>query len=321
MKKRKLGQNGPELTEIGFGAWAIGGPWQFGWGPADDNQSVAAIQKALDSGINWIDTAAVYGLGHSEEIVAQAIKGRREGVFLATKCGLIWDNSGAVVKNLHPKSMRKEIEASLKRLQVDFIDLYQFHWPDKAHPVEKSWEEMVKFKEQGKIRYLGVSNFDIPLMQRCLKIHPIDSLQPPYSMLRRDIETEILPFCEAQGIGVVAYSPMHSGLLTGKYDPTKLSEGDWRKKRPLYQHPQVAHVFELIEQLKAIAEKYGKTVGQLAVAWVLRKKQVTSAIVGARTAQQVIENVNGSGWEVSSSDLDTIDNLLIQLEEKIGRNY
>jgi len=313
MRKRKLGENGPEITEIGFGAWAIGGAWEYGWGEVNDDVSIKAIHQALDSGINWIDTAAVYGLGHSEEVVGKALKGRRDEIFLATKCGLIWDSLGRLQRNLHPRSMRKEIEASLRRLKVDYIDLYQFHWPDKAHPVEKSWEEMVKFKEEGKIRYLGVSNFDVKMMQRCQKIYPIDSLQPPYSLLEREIEAEILPFCQENGIGVISYSPMQSGLLSGKFDISRLASDDWRRKSPSFWQPKLDNILDFVEELRTIVNSYQKTVGQLAIAWVLQQAGITSAIVGARNEQQVIENINGSGWDISDADVSKIEELLLDL--------
>ena len=212
--------------------------------------------------------------------------------------------------------MQKELEASLKRLQVDYIDLYQFHWPDKAHPVQRSWEQLVKFKKAGKIRFLGVSNFDVKLMKLCQKIHPIDSLQPPYNMLRRDIENEILPFCEEHGIGVIAYSPMHSGLLTGNFDPSRMAGDDWPCAHPMFRDPLVFEVLKFVDQLRPIAAKYRKTVGQLAISWVLRKSVISSAIVGARLAEQVVENVLGSGWQIDADDLLLIDELIANLKLK-----
>ena len=221
MHMRILGINGPHLTEIGFGAWAIGGPWEYGWGAVDDEQSVRTIHRALEHGINWIDTAAVYGLGHSEEIVGQALKGRRKKVFIATKCGMVWDVKRHVKIHASPKSIRREIEESLKRLQTDYIDLYQIHWPDPETPIEDSWGTLVRLNEEGKIRYVGVCNFDVPLLQKCNAIAPVQSLQPPYNLLRRKIESEILPYCLKHDIGVVAYSPMQSGLLSGKFEINK----------------------------------------------------------------------------------------------------
>ncbi|MBN2088527.1 aldo/keto reductase [candidate division KSB1 bacterium] len=315
MKRRKFGINGPELSELGFGSWTIGGPWQYGWGPVDDFASIEAIETALDSDINWIDTAPAYGLGHAEKVVGEVIKKRRSAVFLATKCGLVWDDNGKISNNLHPKSIRQEIEASLKRLQTDYIDLYQLHWPDKAHPVEKTWEELVNLKNSGKIRYLGVSNFDISLMERCQKIHPIDTLQPPYNLIRRTIESEILPYCQEKRIGVLAYSPLESGLLSGKFDITRLAADDWRRKGANFREPLFSHALNFIKKLQSIADKYEKTVGQLAIRWVLSNQVVTSAIVGARTKNQVRENLGAINWEISKPHLEEINLLSKQFFE------
>lgn len=305
------------LSKIGFGGWTIGGPWQFGWGPTDDSQSLKAIHFALDHGINWIDTAPAYGWGHSETIVGQAIEGRRDSVFIATKCGLLPGQGRKLQKNLHPKSMRQEIEASLKRLKTDYIDLYQLHYPDKAHPVEKTWEEMVRFKEQGRIRFLGVSNFDIPMMQRCLKIHPIDTLQSPFNLMRREIEAEIIPFCSAHGIRILAYSPLQSGLLSGSFNFNQLAADDWRRNSPDFREPALQQALEFVASLRPIARFYGKTVGQLALAWVLQHSGIAAAIVGARTANQVAENIAGAGWHISAGDLSKIDVLAHEASVKI----
>lgn len=307
MNRRRFGSNGPELSELGFGSWAIGGPWQYGWGPVNDFESREALETALDSDINWIDTAPAYGLGHAEKIVGEVIKNRRTDVFLATKCGLVWDAYGKISNNLHPKSIRQEIETSLKRLQTDYIDLYQLHWPDKAHPVEKTWEELVRLKAAGKIRFLGVSNFDVALMERCQKIHPIDTLQPPYNLLRRTVESELLPYCRQKQIGVLAYSPLESGLLSGKFDKTRLASDDWRQKGSSFREPQLSRALNFVNSLRSIAAKYEKTVGQLAIQWVLSNQVVTSAIVGARTKAQVLENTGATGWEISRTHLDEID--------------
>ena len=303
MKKRILGKNGPQLSEIGFGAWAIGGPWEYGWGPVDDTESIKAIHRAIDLGINWVDTAAVYGLGHSEEVVAKALKGKRKEIFLATKCGMIWDANGHVTIHASASSIRKEIEASLKRLITDYIDLYQIHWPDPETPVEESWGELVRLKEEGKVRYIGVCNYDVPLLEKCNAIAPVQSLQPPYSMLRRQIEHEILPYCLKNEIGVVAYSPLQSGLLTGNFDIKRLAPDDWRRKNKYFQEPYLSKALSFVEKLKPIAEKYHKTVSQLAVAWVLKNPAVTSAIVGARKVEQVEENVGAAGFVISDSDM------------------
>ncbi len=313
MEKRNLGKNGPELTTIGLGAWAIGGPWAWGWGKQDDEKSIAAIRKSIDMGINWIDTAAVYGLGHSEEIVARALEGYQDKVFVATKCGLAWNEKNKVRRDLTPKNIRREIEASLRRLNRDFIDLYQFHWPDSSTPIEKSWEEMIKLKEEGKVRYVGVSNFDVSLMEQCLSIHHIDSLQPPYSMLSREVEKDILPFCEKNGIGVIAYSPMHSGLLTGKFDVERLQPDDWRLKSSDFKGERLHRNLDFVGALRPIANKYQKTVGQLAVAWVLNHSAVTAAIVGARNADQAEENIGGADVEIENTDVEKINSLLKEL--------
>jgi len=310
METRQLGTNGPLLTEIGLGTWAIGGPWDWGWGKQNDKDSIAAIRRALELGINWIDTAAIYGLGHAEEVVAKAIEGRRKDVFLATKCGLVWDDRGRVKNNLHPESIRKEAEDSLRRLKTDVIDLYQIHWPDPNASLARAWETMVKLKKEGKVRYIGVSNFDVPQLKTCLKIAPVQSLQPPYHLLRREIEAEILPFCKENGIGVVVYSPMASGLLTGKFDPGRLAPDDWRHKVSDFKEPKLSKIQAFVEKLRPIAERHGKTVGNLAVAWTLRNPAVTSAIVGARTVQQVEENVRAAGWRLTEEEVQEIESLL-----------
>jgi aryl-alcohol dehydrogenase-like predicted oxidoreductase len=311
MHTRQLGTNGPHLTEIGFGAWAIGGAWEYGWGTVDDNSSINAIHKAIDLGINWIDTAAVYGLGHSEEIVGKAIQGKRDKVFIASKCSQVWDEKGRVRTHLGPPSMRREIEASLRRLQTDYIDLYQIHWPDWGTPVEDSWSEMATFKKEGKVRYIGVSNFGVDLLERCERIAHVQSLQPIYNMLEREIEPEVIPYCKAHGIGIVAYSPMQSGLLTGSFDMKKLPLDDWRiTHSEKFREPKFSRGLRIVELLRPMAARYNKTVGQLAINWVLKNDAVTSAIVGAKTAPQVEQNVAAVGWEIGDEDMRTIDGLL-----------
>lgn len=310
MKMRQLGADGPSLSVVGFGAWAIGGPWVYGWGSVDDTESTRAIHKALDGGSNWIDTAAAYGLGHSEEVVGRAVRGRRSDVFLATKCGLVPDGKGDVVRNSRPESIRRELEASLRRLGTDCVDLYQIHWHDAEAPVEESWGMMVRLKEEGKTRYIGVCNYDVPLLERCLAVAPVQSLQPPFSMVNRGIEDAVLPFCHAHGIGMIAYSPMQSGLLTGRYDPDALAPDDWRRKLSYFMRPEVTTILELVERLRSVAVKHGATVGQLAVAWVLHQTGITSAIVGARTAGQVEDNLHAAALPLSDADLRDIDALL-----------
>ena len=321
MRKRRLGYTDLELTTVGLGAWAIGGPWQWGWGPQDDRDSIATIQRALDLGINWIDTAAVYGLGHSEEIVGKAVAGRRDQVIIATKCGLVWDARGRVSGRLKAWSVRQELEASLRRLNVDVIDLYQIHWPNPDEDIEEAWTEMARAVEEGKVRYIGVSNFSVEQIKRVQKIHPVASLQPPYSMLRRDVETELLPFCAENQIGVVAYSPMASGLLTGKFTRERLQQlppDDWRRRSPAFNEPEFSANLELVEKLKEIASRFGRPVAQLAVAWVLRRPEVTSAIVGARRPEQIEETAPAADWELPEDVMNEIEELLRARASKLG---
>ena len=281
-----------QLTPIGFGAWAIGGGnWEFGWGPQDDSESVGAIQRALDLGFNWIDTAAIYGLGHSEEVVAKALKGwsgPRPLVF--TKCSMRWHADRTIYRSLKADSLREELEGSLRRLEVEQIDLYQIHWPNPETEIEEGWEALARFREEGKIRWIGVSNFSVEQMKRAMKIAPITSLQPPYSMLRRAIEQEILPFCEANGIGVISYSPMVSGLLTGKMTAERieaLPADDWRKRSVEFKEPRLSRNMKLVDLLREIGREHAVEPGVVAVAWVLRHPAITAAIVGGRSAQQV----------------------------------
>ncbi len=309
MRERQLGKDGPYLTEIGLGTWAIGGPWQFGWGAQDDDESIKAIKRSLELGINWIDTAAVYGLGHSEKIVGKAVENIRKNIFIATKCGLMWNDGGEVTRNNRPESIMKEAEASLRRLNTDYIDLYQIHWPDKNTPVEDSWEAMIRLQEQGKVRFIGVSNFDEKLLEACEKKTHVNSLQPPYSLLNRRVEEKILPWCRENGTGVVAYSPMQSGLLTGKFDKSRLADDDWRHSSPDFKEPQYSKNLNFVEELRPIAEKYNKTVAQLAIAWVLMNPVVTAAIVGARRPSQTEENIGGAGWEIQKEDMDSIEEI------------
>ena len=309
MQKRKLGKNGPELTVIGFGAWAIGGTWRYGWGEQDDETSIKTIRKGFDLGINWIDTAAVYGLGHSEEVVARANSGNRNNIFVATKCGLVWNSKGKIKYNSSPGSIRSQVEESLQRLKTDYIDLFQIHWPDPKTPVEESWEAMTKLKEEGKVRYIGVSNFDVPMMKKCERISHIDSLQPPYNLLTRDVEDDVLPYCEKNGTGVIAYSPMASGLLTGKFNIAKVAKNDWRNYGEQFKEPNLTKNLNFVDSLKTIAKKYSKTIGQLAIAWVLKHSAVTSAIVGARHPNQITENVGAVDFAIENENILKINEL------------
>ena len=309
-EKRRLGRSGPEITTVGFGAWAAGGPWLVGWGPQSDDDSIAAIRRSLELGCNWIDTAAIYGLGHSEEVVGRAIRGMpRDQVIVATKCGRVPDAEGKPRGDLRPESIRKEMEASLRRLGTDYVDLYQIHWPDTetGTPVEESWGTLVELQQEGKARYLGVSNFDVPLLERCEAIRHVDSLQPPFSLLRREVEAETLPWCRENGTGVIVYSPMQAGLLSGSFDLNRVAEDDWRRRNPLFQEPQLSRNLAFVERLRPIAERSGRTVGQLAIAWVLSNPAVTAAIVGARRPEQVEVNVAAMGWRLSEADLAEIE--------------
>lgn len=321
MRTRTLGYTGEELTTVGLGTWAIGGAgWQFGWGPQKDRESIEAIHRSLELGVNWIDTAAIYGLGHSEEIVGKAIAGRRDDVFLATKCGRRWNEDGSIYGKLVAKSVRKECEDSLRRLNVDVIDLYQIHWPDPDEEIEEGWSTIADLIREGKVRYGGVSNFKLGQLKRAQKIHPIASLQPPYNMIRRKVESEILPFCADNEIGVVAYSPMMSGLLTGKYDPdslTDLADDDWRHNSPHFKEPEFSVNVELAERLTPIAERNGLSIAQLSIAWVLRRPEVTSAIVGARRPDQIEETAQAAGAELSNEDIRAIEDVLSWREEAI----
>ena len=321
MRTRRLGKTNLELTVIGFGSWAIGGGGsKISWGPQDDSESIAAIKKALDLGINWIDTAAIYGLGHSEEIVGKAIKGISKRPIIATKCGLVWDEKKNITNRLKRESIKNEAEASLKRLDVDVIDLYQIHWPIPDEDIEEGWEAMAQLVKEGKVRYIGVSNFNVSQMKRAQSIYPIASLQPPYSMLKRDVEEDIFPFCRQNSIGIVVYSPMQKGLLTGKITRervTNFPEDDHRRNDPDFNEPLISFNLELVDKLVPIAKKHNKTLAQLAIAWVLRRPEVTSAIVGARRPDQIAETVLAGDWILPQEDIDTIEKLLAEREQKI----
>jgi aryl-alcohol dehydrogenase-like predicted oxidoreductase len=288
---RTLGNSDLQLTPIGFGAWAIGGGnWDFGWGPQDDNESIAAIHRALDLGVNWIDTAAIYGLGRSEEVVARALKTTSHKPMVFTKCAMRWHSDRSIYRSLKAASLAEELEASLRRLGVETIDLYQIHWPIPDPEIEEGWEALARFRKQGKVRWIGVSNFSVEQMKRIQKIAPITSLQPPYSLLRRAVEDEILLFTQANGIGVINYSPMVSGLLTGKMTAERIAAlptDDWRRRSPEFNQPKLNHNLQLVELLREIGDGHGVSPGVVAVAWTLNHPAITAAIVGGRSAQQV----------------------------------
>lgn len=314
MQKRQLGNSDLHITPIGFGAWAIGGSgWTYAWGHQDDEQSIRAIQHALDRGINWIDTAAVYGLGHSEEVVARALKGRSNRPYIFTKCGLVWDENRKERRELGADSIRRECEASLRRLQVDTIDLYQIHWPlegDSLKGIEEAWKTLAELQRQGKVRWIGVSNFNAQQMELAQSIAPITSLQPPYSLIHRDIEREILPFCERNNVGVIAYSPMASGLLTGAMTReriAKLPKDDWRSRSSDFQEPKLSRNLALVELLKKIGERHGRAPSEVAIAWTLRRPVVTGAIVGARSAEQVDGFIGAMDFRLSPAELKEIE--------------
>lgn len=290
MQTKQLGNTDMHITRIGFGAWAIGGGnWAFGWGPQDDNEAIAAIKRSVEVGMNWIDTAAVYGLGHSEELVGKAIKGMDQKPYIFTKCGLVWDENRKTGQNLKGDSIRKECENSLRRLGVDVIDLYQVHWPVEED-IEEAWEMMARLKEEGKVRWIGVSNYNVSQLKKCQAIAPVSSLQPPYSLISRDYEKEILPYCLEQNIGVIVYSPMGSGLLTGTMTKERIEampSDDWRKKSPYFNEPMLSKNLALADKLKDIGQKQGRSAGEVAIAWTLQNPAVTAAIVGGRSAAQV----------------------------------
>jgi aryl-alcohol dehydrogenase-like predicted oxidoreductase len=311
MQKRRLGASDLEITPIGIGAWAMGGGgWQFAWGAQDDNESVDAIHRALDQGINWIDTAAIYGLGHSEEVVARALAGRSQKPLVFTKCGIVWNEKRENQRTIEPESIRKEVERSLSRLKVDVIELYQIHWPEPDHLVEAAWTMMAQLRQEGKVRHIGVSNFNVDQMRRAQAIAPITSLQPPYSIISPDIETEILPYAQANKIGVIIYSPMKSGLLTGAMTRERIAampEDDFRQRTPNFKEPLLSRNLELAELLGSIGKRHGRTAGEVAIAWTLRHPAVTGAIVGMRSAKQVDGVIGAADFRLSATEIDEIE--------------
>lgn len=319
MQTRNLGNSDLNITPVGYGAWAIGGSgWQFAWGSQNDHDSIAAIHRALELGLNWIDTAAVYGLGHSEEVVGRALKswtGPRPYVF--TKCGLRWDSQGQVQKVLKAESIRREVEDSLRRLGIDSIDLYQIHWPpDPDSPaLEEAWGTMAELKREGKVRWIGVSNFNVPQLRRARAIASVTSLQPQYSLLHRAVESEILPYCRREGIGVIVYSPMASGLLTGTMTRERIAQlpnDDWRKGHPDFNEPNLSRNLELVERLQQIARQHGRSAGEVAIAWTLQNPAVTGAIVGARNARQAEGVMRAGDLRLNSSELHAIEDFFAE---------
>lgn len=318
METRRLGNSDLHLTAIGIGAWAIGGPgWAFSWSAQDDRVSERAIHAALDAGINWIDTAAVYGLGHSEEVVAAALQsysGPRPYVF--TKCERSWDQDRQIVKVLKADSIRRECEDSLRRLRVDAIDLYQIHWPEPDEDIEEGWSTLAELQREGKVRWIGVSNFNVAQLKRIAPLAPITSLQPPYSLVRREIEAEILPYVQAQAIGVLAYSPMGSGLLTGAMTRQRIESlpaDDWRTRNAQFQEPLLTRNLKIADKVTEVARRVGRTPGEVAIAWVLRHPAVTAAIVGIRTPEQVAGVVGALSYRLDAATAAELDAFLATL--------
>jgi aryl-alcohol dehydrogenase-like predicted oxidoreductase len=314
MERRRLGNSDLQITRLGIGAWAIGGgAWEFGWGPQDDARSIQAIHAALDAGINWIDTAAVYGLGHSEEVVARALEGRTSRPYVFTKCSMVWGADRTISHSLKAASIARECEASLQRLKLDVIDLYQIHWPNPDPDIEEGWMALARLKEQGKIRWIGVSNFDVEQMKRAAAIAPITSLQPPYSLLKRDIENAILPYAARQGIGVIVYSPMASGLLSGAMTRERIAAmpaDDWRRNHANFREPLLSRNLRIACLLREIGARHGRSAGEAAIAWTLRHPAVTAAIVGVRTEEQVAGVIGAADLRLRPQEIAEIEEAL-----------
>ena len=310
MRTVTFGRTGLEITPVGFGAWAIGGSnWEFGWGEQDDDESVSTIQRALELGINWVDTAAQYGLGHSEEVVRRAVEGVEPRPLIFTKGGQPEGPNRTSYQSLRRDSLRRECEGSLERLGVDAIDLYQIHWPIPDDEVEEGWSTLAELKEEGLVRHIGASNFSVGQLERAESISPVEALQPPYSLLDREVEAEILPYCEERGIGVIVYSPMSSGLLTGRMTRERIAslpDDDWRRQSARFREPELSRALELVDRVKAVAERHGVSPGAVAVAWTLRHPAVHGAIVGFRRPDQVDPIVAAADLELSDDDVAEI---------------
>ncbi len=308
---KQLGETGLQITRVGFGAWAIGGGgWEFGWGPQEDDQSIAAIHRALEQGVNWIDTAAAYGFGRSEQIVGRALEGLAERPYVFTKCSLLEGPGRRVLHSLERDSIVREAHASVERLGIDAIDLYQIHWPIPDADIEEGWSALAELKQQGLVRHIGVSNFDVEQVRRIQQIAPVETLQPQYSLIERDAERELLPFLERAGIGVIVYSPMGSGMLTGTMTRARIAElpdDDWRKRDERFREPRLSRNLELVERLSAVAERHDTSPGAVAIAWTLRNPAVDGAIVGFRRPDQVDPLLGAASLELSGEDLDRIE--------------
>jgi aryl-alcohol dehydrogenase-like predicted oxidoreductase len=314
METRQLGNSDLAITPIGIGAWAIGGGgWNGSMGPQNDSDSIPAIHVALDHGLNWIDTAALYGLGHSEEMVARAIRGRTPKPYIFTKCERVWEDNGNIGACLKAESVRRECENSLRRLKIDVIDLYQIHWPEPDSDIEEGWTELARLKEAGKVRYIGVSNFSVEQMRRAQAIAPITSLQPPYAVVRREIEQDILPSCLRQNIGVIVYSPMYAGLLTGAMTRERVANflaEDWRKSLPGFKEPALSRNLRVVEHLREIGKRHGRSPGEVAIAWTLNHPAVTGAIVGFRNRQQVAGIIGAADFRLDQNEIAQIEEVL-----------
>ena len=314
LQKRPFGNTDMHITLVGYGSWALGGGgWIYSWGPQDDRESIEAIHHALDLGINWIDTAAGYGLGHSEEVVGKALKGITERPYVFTKCSMPWNDRGEIVSSLKRDSLRRECEGSLRRLKIDAIDLYQIHWPRPDEEIEEGWAALAELQREGKVRWIGVSNFSVAQMRRAEAIAPISSLQPPYSLIRPEVEHEILPYCQKHNIGVIVYSPMYSGLLSGKMTAERIKNlppDDWRQRDPEFQMPRLEQNLRLVSTLTEIGKKHGVEPGVVAIAWTLHHPAVTAAIVGARRPSQVDGIFPSATLQLSPQEMEQLNGMI-----------